>query len=152
MRKRVLVMKALFGFYMAIPISMLAFNAQAADSAHSMGQGSSWFYMEQSNGVITNIPAAGNQELIESVKGLQHTLVDRKEQLAIKVQDTKLKPKDAWITAIMPGGLLYASYKIASYNHAKSELAHMEYRIEELTQDVVRLTDVGDGSRVAMLY
>ncbi len=145
-------MKALFGFYMAIPIGMLAFNTQAADDAHSTGQGSSWLYMEQSNGMITNIPAAGNQELIESVKGLQQKLADRKEQLAIKVQDTKLKAKDAWITAIMPGGLLYASYRVASHNHAKTELAQVGYRIEELTQDVVRLTDVVNDSRVAMLY
>lgn len=145
-------MKALFGFCMAVPFSLLASNAQATDDAYSSGQGSSWLYMEQSNGLITNIPAAENQQLIESVKGLQHSLADKKEQLATVVQDKKFKPKDAWITAIMPGGLLYASYRMASYNQAKTELSNVEYRLEELTLDVVRLSDVKSDSRVAMVY
>ena len=146
-------MKTLFGFYVAIPLSLLAFNVQAADNAQSTtGQGSSWLYMEQSNGLITNIPAAGQQELIESVNELKQSLADRKEQLVTTVQDRKFKQKDAWITAIIPGGMLYAAYRVASYNNAKTELTQVSYQIEELTQDVVMLADVVGDARVAMLY
>lgn len=145
-------MKALLGLYLAIPLSLLAINAQAAENADTVEQGSSWLYMEQGNGLITNLPAMENQELIESVKNLKQSLTDEKEQLATTVQEKKLKPKDAVITALVPGGLLYASYKMVKYRQARSNLAEVSSEIEELTVDMVRLTALEGDSRVAMLY
>ncbi len=145
-------MKTLCKFYMAIPFGLLTFNVQAAEAVDTTGQGSSWFYMEQDNGLITNVPAAENHELIGSVRELKQSLSDRKEVLSNTVQEKKFKPKDAVITAVMPGGFLYASYKMMSYNNAKAELVALNSNIEELTMDMVRLTKIKGDAQVAMLY
>jgi hypothetical protein len=46
---------------------------------------------------------------------------------------------DALITAIMPGGLLYASYKKARYENAKSELERVSEDIDEYSDDILAL-------------
>jgi pyruvate/oxaloacetate carboxyltransferase len=145
-------MKTLHKFLMAIPFSLLAFNAQAADTVDSMQQGTSWLYLEQDNGLITNLPAGEKHELIGSVKELRQSLSNEKEQLSNTVEKKKFTGKDTLISAILPGGMLYASYKMASYKSAKNELAEVSSQIEELTLDEVWLADIRGETRVAMLY
>jgi hypothetical protein len=135
----------------ALLLCLLAFNIQAADAMNSSSQGSSWLYIEHGNGLITNIPVAGNQALIGSVKRLSQSLADKKEQLSKTVKKREFTKEDVLITAVMPGGLIYASYKKLSHNLAKKELAAVTSRIEELTMDMVRLADIENDARVAML-
>jgi pyruvate/oxaloacetate carboxyltransferase len=149
---RMLDMKTLRKFCIAIPFGLLALNTQAADAIDSMNQGSSWLYVEQDNGLITNVPASETRELIGSVKELRQSLSNEKEQLSNSVEKKKFTSKDTLLTAILPGGMLYASYRMASYENAKNELANVSTQIEELSQDAVWLADITGETRVAMLY
>jgi hypothetical protein len=139
-------------YTVALLLCLLAFNIQAADAVNSPDQGSSWLYIEHGNGLVTNIPVAGNQALFGSVMRLSKSLSDRKEQLSEAVKKNEFTKEDVLITAIMPGGLIYASYKKLSHNLAKKELVEVTSRIEELTMDMVRLADIDNDARVAMLY
>jgi hypothetical protein len=136
-------MKALHKFYMAIPLGLLALNAQAADQ---------WLYVEQDNGLITNVPATEKHELLGSVNELKQSLSSEKEQLSNAVQEKKFSTKDAVITAVVPGGMLYASYRMASYKSAKTDLAKVSSRIEELNTDAAWLAGIEGDTKVAMLY
>jgi hypothetical protein len=145
-------MKTLRRFYIAVPLALLALNVQATEAVGSNEQGSSWLYMEQSGGLVTNVPAMERQELIGSVKEYRQTLADRKAQLSNTVKKKKFSTKDALITAVVPGGMLYASYKMASYKSTKKELETVSLSIDELTSDVVRLTALEGENQLAMLY
>ena len=61
------------------------------------------------------------------------------QALVQSVADKKLDGKDAVITAIMPGGLLYAGYKKVRYEQAKNELARVSTDIEEYSDDLLAM-------------
>jgi hypothetical protein len=147
-----LEMKALGKLFMAIPFGLLALNVQAAEGANTTDRESSWLYVEQDSGLVTNVPAMERTELIGSLKKVTQSLSQEKEQLSSTVEKKKFTGKDTLISAILPGGMLYASYRMASYKNAKKELADVSISIEELTSDVVRLSAVEGETRVAMLY
>jgi hypothetical protein len=145
-------MKALHKILTALPFSLLALTVQAADAVDSTNLESSWLYVEQDSGLITNIPAMERKELIGSLKEVTQSLSQEREQLSNTVEKKKFTGKDTLISAILPGGMLYASYRMASYKNAKKELADVSISIEELTSDVVRLSAIDGETRVAMLY
>jgi hypothetical protein len=145
-------MKALHKILTALPFSLLALTVQAADAVDSTNLESSWLYVEQDSGLITNIPAMERKELIGSLKEVTQSLSQEREQLSSTVEKKKFTGKDTLISAILPGGMLYASYRMASYKNAKKELADVSISIEELTSDVVRLSAIDGETRVAMLY
>jgi pyruvate/oxaloacetate carboxyltransferase len=147
-----LKMKALHKFYMAITFGLLALNVQAANAADATIQNSSWLYVEQDSGLVTNLPATEKRELIGSVKELRQSLSNKKVQLSTRVEKKKFTTKDTLISAVVPGGMLYASYKMASYKKAKTQLDNVTTQIEELTLDEVWLADITGETRVAMLY
>lgn len=85
------------------------------------------------------LPVVDHEALIEQVETLRSQLIDHKQALVQMVADKKLDGRDAVITAIMPGGLLYAGYKKARYEQAKIELASVSTDIQELSADLLNL-------------
>lgn len=89
--------------------------------------------------LVIQLPVIDHEALIEQVSTLRSLLIQRKQQLVQIVADKKLDGGDAFITAIMPGGLLYAGFKKARYEQAKNELARISADIEEFAGDLLVL-------------
>ena len=95
---------------------------------------------------IIQLPDIDHEALSEQVRTLRSQLILRKQILEQIVADKKLDGSDVIITAIVPGGLLYAGYRIARYKQAKIKLARVSIDIEEYSGDLLviqsRLTSV----------
>ena len=89
--------------------------------------------------------------LIEQLRTLRSQLIEHKQALVETVTDKKLDGNDAIITAIMPGGLLYAGYKKARYEQAKNELARVSADIEEYSGDILAMQSISAPVVVALL-
>jgi len=85
------------------------------------------------------LPEVDREALVEMIGELRTQLILRKQALLQLVADSQLDGGDALITAIMPGGLLYAGFKKARYENAKSELEHVSEDIHEYTEDILAL-------------
>ena len=88
---------------------------------------------------IIQLPDIDREALIEQVGALRSQLIQRKQVLVQSVADKKLNGNDAFITVIMPGGLLYAGYKKIRYEQAKNELARVSADIEEFSGDLLAM-------------
>ena len=87
--------------------------------------------------LAVQLPDVDRGVLIEQLRLLRSQLIQRKQALVQIVADKKLDGSDALITAIMPGGLLYAGYKKVRYEQAKSELARISADIKEYSGDLL---------------
>ena len=88
---------------------------------------------------IIQLPDIDREALVEQVGALRSQLIQRKQALVQSVGDKKLNGNDAFITVIMPGGLLYAGYKKIRYEQAKNELARVSADIEEFSGDLLAI-------------
>jgi len=88
---------------------------------------------------IIQLPDIDREALIKQVGALRSQLIQRKQALIQNVADKKLNGNDAFITVIMPGGLLYAGYKKIRYEQAKNELARVSADIEEFSGDLLAI-------------
>jgi pyruvate/oxaloacetate carboxyltransferase len=85
------------------------------------------------------LPDVDIESLIEQVRTMRSQLIQHKQALLQSVADNKLDGSDALITAIMPGGLLYAGYKKARHAQAKKELDRVSADIEEISDDLLAM-------------
>jgi len=97
------------------------------------------------------LPAVEHAALIEQVEILRSQLIQDKQELVQTVADKKPDGRDAVITVIMPGGLLYAGYKKARYEQAKNALASVSADIEELSTDLLSLQSLTPPTVVARI-
>ena len=100
---------------------------------------------------VVQLPEVDREALIEQLRVLRSQLIERKQALILNVADKKLDGKDAVITAIMPGGLLYAGYKKVRYEQAKNELDRVSIDIEEYSGDLVAMQSRAAPVAVAWL-
>ena len=99
---------------------------------------------------IIQLPDVDREALAEQVRLLRSQLILRKQALVQSVADNQLDGGDALITIIMPGGLLYAGYKKARYEHAKLELERVSADIEEFSSDLLAVQSRSAPVVVAM--
>jgi hypothetical protein len=85
------------------------------------------------------LPEVDRDALIEKLGELRTQLIMRKQELLQRVADSQLDGGDALISAIMPGGLLYAGFKKARYENARTELDRVSEDIDEYTDDILAL-------------
>ena len=97
------------------------------------------------------LPEIDHETLIEQVRALRSQLIQRKQELVQMVADKKLDGSDAIITAIIPGGLIYAGYKKARYEQAKNELARISADIEEFSGDLLAMQSRSAPVEIAQL-
>ena len=90
--------------------------------------------------LVIHLPEIDHEALAEQVRTLRSQLIQHKQDLVQIVADKKLDGGDVIITVIMPGGLLYAGYKTARYEHAKRKLARVNADIEEFSSDLLALS------------
>jgi len=97
------------------------------------------------------LPVVDLDTLVEELETLRSQLIQHKRELAQTVADRKLDGNDAFITAILPGGLLYAGYKKARYEQARDELARVSADIEEVSVDLLAMQSMTAPVSVAQL-
>jgi hypothetical protein len=85
------------------------------------------------------LPEVDRDALVEMLGELRTQLILRKQELLQLAADSQLDGSDALITAIMPGGLLYAGFKKARYENTISELDRVSEDIDEFTDDILAL-------------
>ena len=119
----------------SIAIFLTAFMLQTAHAEQAL--------LPAMDQLTIQLPDVDRTALIENIRTLRSQLIQRKQELVQSVADKKMDGGDAFITVIMPGGLLYAGYKKARYEQAQNELASISADIEEFSGD---LTAMQSGS------
>ena len=98
------------------------------------------------------LPDVDRKALVEKVELLRNQLIESKEALMQDLEEKKLDGGDALITAIIPGGLLYAGYKELRYEQAKDQLARVNVEIDEFAADLLAMQAMSAPAAVAQLY
>jgi hypothetical protein len=91
------------------------------------------------DGFIVTVPVAPAGDLMTRIGSYRTALTKRKEILTEKAEDAKPTAKDAVITVLMPGGLLYAAHRTRQYQQAQQALAEVDERLAALAQDLTLL-------------
>ena len=115
----------------SIAIFLTAFMLQTAHAEQAL--------LTAMDQLTIQLPDVDRTALIEKIRTLRSQLIQRKQALVQSVADKKPDSGDAFITVIMPGGLLYAGYKKARYEQAKNELASISADIEEFSGDLLAM-------------
>lgn len=88
-------------------------------------------------GFIFDIQKVDPQLLAQQVTKMRAAFIRRQHELTQLVESKKLGAGDAFITIIMPGGLLYAGYRKQELEQAKSALLAVSAEIKELSTDLL---------------
>ena len=131
--------------FMSAVIFCAAFMLQAAHAGEVLAP------VAATGQLAMQLPDVDHEALIELLGTLRSQLIQRKQELIESVADKKLDGGDAFITAILPGGLLYAGYKKARYEQAKEELARVNADIKELAGDLQAMQSMSPALAVAQL-
>jgi hypothetical protein len=131
--------------FILIAIFMSAFTLQQAHAEQTLVS------VSGTDHFIIQLPSVDGGVLLDEMATLRSQLIKYKQALVQLVADKQLTGRDAIITAIMPGGLLYAGYKKARYEQAKSELAGVNADIESLTDDLLVMQSRAAPTVVAQL-
>jgi hypothetical protein len=119
--------------FIPIAIFSAAFGLQAVNAEQTLVP------VTAPNQFTIQLPDVNHEALVEQVRALRSQLILRKQALVQLVADQKLDGSDAIITAILPGGLIYAGYKKARYEQARDELARVIADIEEISGDLLAM-------------
>jgi hypothetical protein len=90
-------------------------------------------------GFYVDLPALNHNQLLGLIRTYQDSLVQREEALTKFLDEHQLDVKDALITVIMPGGLLYAAVKKGNLEQAQAELAEINDDMDELARDLLAM-------------
>ena len=107
--------------------------------------------LNTSGSFFIQLPDVDRDALLERVTTLRSQLIQRKQTLLQIIADNTLDSGDTLLTVILPGGLLYAGYKKASLEQAKSELASINADIEEFSADLITLQPGASAVAIARL-
>lgn len=111
-----------------------------------------WVESTDPNGLVAQVPTVAREVLVKRIMKLRASLVRHEGELEEAVEDKRLGIGDAIITAIVPGGLLYASYRKHEWDQAKDRLARVSDQIDELSQQLLSFQYVTGSVVVAQLH
>ncbi|MGD2113391.1 MAG: hypothetical protein PVI50_08400 [Gammaproteobacteria bacterium] len=86
-----------------------------------------------------DLPVMDRATLLETLESLRSRLILRKQELTRRVTDSRLDSGELLLTAILPGGLIYAGYRKARHEQAKDDLACISADIRELSSDLLAM-------------
>lgn len=101
--------------------------------------------------LAVQLPDVDREALCEQLRTLRSQLILRKQELLQIVESQELDGGDAILTAILPGGLLYAGYKQVRHAQANRELDSVSADIEALTGDLLAIESTAARVLVAQL-
>ena len=131
------------------PVSLLAETSTtpATGATHSRD----WVDTANDEGFYIDLPAVNYRQLIGLIRTYRTYLTDRKKEIARYLEEHRLDGKDVLITAILPGGLLYAAVRKGQLEQAKAELSEVSEDIAELSRDLLAMQAVAGELTVAQL-
>lgn len=93
-----------------------------------------------SNGdLIYDLQIVDPDRLANDVNKLRSILVQDQQQLTEQVKNKQFDIGDAIITLIVPGGLLYAGYRINELEQIKNKILKMTTEINDYSDDIIAL-------------
>ena len=128
----------LSSFIVLIQISFVLQANDAGTPEFSL-QDSKGYILVQENeksGLITNLPATSINGLLEEMGETRSTLRTQKAELSRMAEARRFNAKDGLITAIMPGGFLYAAVVQQRHHQTVEKLNHVTARIDELSKEI----------------
>jgi len=114
----------------------VVFTVQADGFENSVSYQSGWLFISQGDGLVINIPTQETHDVLSQVQKLSFELNVLKNQCAEDVENTQFKTKDAFIAAVMPGGLLYAAHKKQKHAQAKEDLKTVIAQVNGILEDL----------------
>lgn len=132
-----------------MPVSALA--EMAAGLATTDAQSRNQAHTANDGGFYIDLPSVDYNRVIEQIRTYQASLSHREEEITVYLDESRLSAKDVLITAIMPGGLLYAAVRKGSLEQAKAELAEIVDDMDELSHDLLAMQAAAGELTVAQL-
>jgi len=123
---------------------LLDHNNQSVHN-RSMDPGSqqqAWLIINHDRELISNIPTSTTDALLNQSQKLLTILDTKQANMSQAVQDAAFDAKDTLLSIIMPGGLLYASYRKHSLTQAKEQLAQVTNERDELAKDLLMIQSI----------
>jgi len=101
-----------------------------------------WLQTENAEGFVSNFPSLSRSELIRQLRELRTGLQSRKANLSAAEEEGRFDAKDAVITLVLPGGLLYAAYRQQRHHRIAAQEQEVSRQLEELKADLVAFRDI----------
>ena len=130
-------------------VPALLFFAQMASAQDADIQPSGWLKVQHSEGLTINLPALSRDELKARLAELQARLGHEKAERSLNEEEARFDAKDAVITLVMPGGLLYAAFRQQQHHQTASQFEQVSAQLDELRSDLVAFRVIADDSLLA---
>lgn len=130
-------------------VPALMFSVQTASAQEDDNAFKNWLEFEHSEGLTTNLPTLPRAELKAQLAELQAELGERKAELSVEEEESRFDAKDAVITLVMPGGLLYAAFRQQQHHQTASQFEQVSDQLDELRSDLIAFRVIGDDSLLA---
>ncbi len=134
--------------YFATLFLVLSVNSVTAEEQAPLNH---YISIDQGGGLMVILPVSGEQAFLNRLAVYHSDLKKQRAGYADQVENTKFDVKDALITVIMPGGLLYAAAKQQQHNQAKADLLYISNQLSELKSDMHQLALKSSIQSFAML-
>lgn len=120
--------------FLAVFVSLPAF-AWGGSPAAAAGTDATDFRLSP-QGLICEPVVRDRSQLMAQLRTQRSALMHYVRKLSDALEETRFTSKDAVLTAIMPGGLLYAAYRKNQSTQAQAQLAQARVRLDELEDDL----------------
>jgi hypothetical protein len=130
-------------------VPALLFSAQMAPAQDADPLPGSWLKDQRSGGISVNLPTLPRSELKARLAALQARLRHQKAELTLNEEEARFDAKDAVITLVMPGGLVYAAFRQQQHHQAVGQFEQVSARLEDLRSDLVAFRVIADDSVLA---
>ncbi len=89
--------------------------------------------------LVVDQPRVDTAQLMADVRKLQQELAERKDDLQLSASEKEFTAKDALITALLPGGILYGLIRKNQIDKLKQQLARVETELVDVNDAIVAL-------------
>lgn len=96
---------------------------------------------------LPDLPFTTPLDVVSRLQALRADLSDRREVLVQVAAERSVGPADVFVAVVMPGGLVYAGYRIGQEAKAKARLERMEDELSSLNgelEEFAAMTGVRD--------
>lgn len=135
-------------YFAAILFGLVALHVQADELTTP---NSARVTIQNADGLMVQIPAPVTGKLLDQVRQLRTSLLDRQVELGEIAEETSFDVADTLIAVILPGGLIYASYRKLSHDRAQDRLASVNRELSDLSKGLLLLKAERGETAVALL-
>jgi len=96
----------------------------------------------EANAFIPDLPFTTPLGVVSRLQDMRMDLADRREVLVQVLAERSVGPADVLVAVVMPGGLVYAAYRMGQEAEAKSRLGQMEEALSSLNGELEQFAAV----------